>query len=63
MLDKFAEGETVTASINIRGREWTSPKDGTIRYFNTIQAWKIESDSSAAPAPATASAPAEDLPF
>ena len=65
MLDNFAEGETVTASINIRGREWTSPKDGTIRYFNTIQAWKIESDSSAAPAPATASAaaPAEDLPF
>lgn len=62
LLDKFAEGETVTASINIRGRAWESPKDGTTKYFNTIQAWRIEGDSASVPAPATETA-TDDLPF
>ena len=28
--------------INIRGREWESPDQG-IKYFNSIQGWRIES--------------------
>ena len=63
LLDKFAEGETVTASINIRGRAWESPKDGTTKYFNTIQAWRIEGNTNAAPAPASAPATESNLPF
>ena len=64
MLDKYVEGETVTAHLNIRGRAWESPKDGTTKYFNTLQAWKIEADTNAASAPkAEASTGEADLPF
>ena len=62
LLDGVNEGDQLTASINIRGREWTSPKTGEIKYFNTIQAWKLDINASA-PAPVPASADAEDLPF
>jgi hypothetical protein len=32
----------VKISINIRGREWTNPQ-GEVKYFNSIQGWRIES--------------------
>tara|TARA_R110001592_G_scaffold254870_1_gene518375 strand:+ start:273 stop:659 length:387 start_codon:yes stop_codon:yes gene_type:complete len=35
-------GDEVDASINLRGREWISPKDGVVKYFNTIEIWKLE---------------------
>ncbi len=41
LLDTFQVGEPVKVSINLRGREWTSPQ-GEVRYFNTIQGWRIE---------------------
>ncbi len=41
VLDNMAVGDNVKCSINIRGREWTN-KDGETKYFNTIQAWRIE---------------------
>lgn len=41
LLDAFKEGEVVSVSINLRGREWVNP-EGQAKYFNTIQAWKIE---------------------
>ncbi|MBB1138788.1 DUF3127 domain-containing protein [Myroides sp. WP-1] len=41
LLDSFQVGEPVKVSINLRGREWTSPQ-GEVRYFNTIQGWRIE---------------------
>lgn len=39
-LNQFKEGDKVTVSINLRGREWTNPQ-GETKYFNTIQAWRI----------------------
>ena len=33
-------GEQVEVSINLRGRKWESPQ-GEIKYFNTIEGWKI----------------------
>ena len=30
--------------INIKGRKWED-KEGNIRYFNSIQGWKIESEN------------------
>lgn len=42
LLDNYKPGEEVSISINIRGREWTNPKDGSVRYFNTINGWKID---------------------
>lgn len=40
LLNNFKEGDQVEVSINLRGREWTSPQ-GEIKYFNTIEGWKI----------------------
>lgn len=40
LLDKVTEGQEVTVSFDIRGREWKSPK-GEVKYFNTLAAWKI----------------------
>lgn len=41
LLDSLQVGQRVKVYVNIRGREWTSPQ-GEIKYFNTIEGWKIE---------------------
>jgi len=41
LLDNVNEGDKITVSFNLRGREWTSPQ-GEVKYFNTLEAWKIE---------------------
>ena len=57
VLNSYNVGDSVDVSINIRGREWTSPS-GEVKYFNTIEGWKINKVGSA-PAPAQQ----EDLPY
>ncbi|SFR38382.1 protein of unknown function [Robiginitalea myxolifaciens] len=41
LLDAYKEGQQIKVSINLRGREWTSPQ-GEVKYFNSIQGWRIE---------------------
>ena len=41
LLDKFSEGDEVKVHFNLRGREFTT-KQGEVKYFNTIEAWRIE---------------------
>ncbi len=41
LLNNFQVGQPVKVSINLRGREWTNPQ-GEIKYFNSIQGWRIE---------------------
>ena len=41
LLDLFNIGDFVKIDINLRGREWTNDK-GEIKYFNSIQGWRIE---------------------
>ena len=41
LLNNFGVGQDVKISINLRGREWTNPQ-GEVKYFNSIQGWKIE---------------------
>src|SRR5690349_15117496 len=41
LLDSANVGDEITVHFNLRGREWKSP-DGVIKYFNTLDAWKIE---------------------
>lgn len=41
LLENLQVGQIVKVYINIRGREWTNPQ-GEIKYFNTIEGWKIE---------------------
>lgn len=45
LLNQLKEGDKVKVSINIRGREWTSPQ-GEVKYFNSITGWKIENMES-----------------
>lgn len=41
LLNNFSVGQSVKISINLRGREWTNPQ-GEVKYFNSIQGWRIE---------------------
>ena len=40
LLDSHNIGDEVKIQINIKGRIWDGPQG--IKYFNTIEAWKIE---------------------
>lgn len=48
LLNNFSEGEDVRISINLRGREWQNPQ-GEIKYFNSIQGWRLEKLQAGAP--------------
>lgn len=76
-LDGFNEGDDVKVTFNLRGREWTSPQ-GEVKYFSSLDAWKIDPQSApvqqAAPVSTPASMPSptdappaaqsnDDLPF
>ncbi|WP_341658641.1 DUF3127 domain-containing protein [Blattabacterium cuenoti] len=41
LLENIKQKDKIKIFINIRGREWKNP-EGIIRYFNSIQGWKIE---------------------
>ncbi len=67
LLNNYNVGQNVKVSINLRGREWTNPQ-GEVKYFNSIQGWRIENlqdaqgDNAAPPVPpAEAFAPADNL--
>ena len=77
LLDQYNVGDEIKVHFNLRGREWTSPK-GEIKYFNTLEAWRLEggagastssssssssSSMNAAPATFTAATQEDDLPF
>lgn len=40
LLDKFSAGQEIDVHFNLKGRKWTDPQ-GNIKYFNTLQAWRI----------------------
>ncbi len=74
LLDAYQEGDEVKVSFNLRGREWSGPEG--VRYFNSLEAWRLEKVSSPAsatqsssPAPTSSidvmpsSQIADDLPF
>ena len=74
LIDNYAVGAEIKVHFNLRGREWTSPKN-EIKYFNTLEAWRIEAGNSAAASSSssnemnsvaetfTASSQEDDLPF
>ena len=41
LIDNYNVGAEIKVHFNLRGREWTSPQ-GEIKYFNTLEAWRIE---------------------
>lgn len=61
LLDAYNEGDEVTVSFDLRGREWQD------KYFTNLHAWRIQGAgtgaSQAAPAPAASAAfPSEEPP-
>ncbi|ABS30590.1 hypothetical protein SMGWSS_191 [Candidatus Karelsulcia muelleri GWSS] len=40
-LDPIGIGDRIKVFINLKGRKWIS-SNGTEKYFNSIQGWKIE---------------------
>lgn len=62
LIESFNNGDELKVQCNLRGREWKSPQ-GEIKYFNTIEAWKVEKSgavsSNSAPGTPAASAPAK----
>lgn len=75
MLDNFNVGDEVKVLFNLKGREWTSPQ-GEVKYFNTIDAWRIErvgsgssqqhsssGSENTAPPVFTSNSADDDLPF
>lgn len=73
LLDNYKTGDDIKVSINLRGKEWTN-KDNEVKYFNSIQGWKIEhnnevtlqdqnQDRESYPVPKDDKQLANDLPF
>jgi hypothetical protein len=78
LLNDFQPGQEIEVHFNLKGRKWTDPK-GEVKYFNSLQAWRIlpvgaqasagSSPSGEAPPPAeepewlSASSEDDDLPF
>ncbi|WP_185861317.1 DUF3127 domain-containing protein [Blattabacterium cuenoti] len=52
LLENIKPKDKIKIFINIRGREWTN-SEGKIRYFNSIQGWKIEHYSNLTKTPET----------
>ncbi|MBC7864578.1 MAG: DUF3127 domain-containing protein [Bacteroidia bacterium] len=47
LINDFNVGEELKVSFNLRGREWA--KDSEVRYFNTLDAWRIERVGNSTP--------------
>lgn len=63
LLDSFGVGQEVEVSFNLRGREWASPQ-GEVKYFNTLNAFKIDAIGAAPVAiNIVSNSNDEDLPF
>ncbi|MFY8165277.1 MAG: DUF3127 domain-containing protein [Sediminibacterium sp.] len=66
---KVTEGSTITAHLNLRGREWTSP-EGKTSVFNSLVCWKWDvlvaaqqEVQTVAPSAPVAEYDPKDLPF
>ncbi len=46
LIDQYNVGDEIKVHFNLRGREWTSPKN-EVKYFNTLEAWRLEGGAGA----------------
>ena len=54
LLDDFSVGQEATVSFNLKGRKWIDPQ-GNTKYFNSLQAWRIQPASGATSTTSSAS--------
>ncbi|MEM1002294.1 MAG: DUF3127 domain-containing protein [Bacteroidota bacterium] len=50
LLNNYKVGDELDVHFNLKGRKWTDPK-GEVKYFNSLQAWRLEAASSHASTP------------
>lgn len=50
LLDAYKVDDEVDVHFNIKGRKWNDPKGG-VKYFNSLQGWKIEGVTAGASMP------------
>lgn len=41
LVDEFVLGDELNVGFNLRGREWLNPKTNEMKYFNTLEAWRV----------------------
>jgi single-stranded DNA-binding protein len=58
-LDNLNAGDQVNIQFNLKGRKWTDPQ-GNVKYFNSLQAWRIEGGTSQQSTPSQESTPTND---
>ncbi len=74
LIDAYDIGQEIKVNFNIRGRRWENPKTKEVKFFNSLDAWRIESAGQESPSndlpPLPNSEPAnigmdesDDLPF
>lgn len=59
LIDNYKPGQEVSVEFDLRGRKWTDQK-GVVKYFNTLQAWRIGAANAADDADEGAPPPSED---
>jgi len=50
LLDMYEIDQEVKLACNLRGRKWTTP-EGVVKWFTTLQVWRIELVGGEAKAP------------
>lgn len=74
LIEPFQIGQEIKVNFNIRGRRWENPNTKEVKFFNSLDAWRIEGATQEAPGadlpPLPSSEPAnigadesDDLPF
>lgn len=64
LLANYQVGDKIKVQFNLRGREWNGPQG--VKYFNSLEAWRIESVTDNDSTPEFKSANTndnDDLPF
>lgn len=41
LMKYYKVGSIVEVNVNIKGREWSNPTTGEVKYFMTLDAWSI----------------------
>ena len=59
ILDAYSINDIINVSFNIKGKRWE--KNGQVSYFNNLDAWRIDQNSSVSTP--SASAPENDIPL
>ena len=65
LIDGIQIGQRIEVNFNLRGREWTD-KNGDLKYFNTLDVWRIVSEESSletSPIPTLPDKEGDTLPF